>query len=418
MFAFMALLVIVSTLLPDCFYAPPKISGAMPSGVYVWQQSWNGDVVAAVAQAESFDRVYVLAAALRLSAAASSQLQVVAIPADSLRSRPGVVACLRIYPFSGDFGDARVVDAVRDAARRAVASLQAGGRVVEELHVDFDAAETQLDAYRGWLERLRADHPALRLSITALPAWLDRGAFARVVRTVDSFVLQLHSLPRPAGPGAAPSLFDAARATEDVRRAARLRSDFRVALPTYGYELIYDAGGTLRSVVAEGPAPQVPEGGSLRRVRADPREVSAFVRALERERPRVLQGIAWYRLPVPTDRMNWHRRTLERVRRGEVPEHRLRAEARRAAPSLFEIDLVNDGDDEGAPPATVEARCRAPIVALDAIHGFTFERAGEGVVQFRPLTATMSPIAPEERRTLGWVRVVGDTEVAAHVLTP
>lgn len=414
----MALVVIVATLLPDCLYAPPRTSGPFPSGVYVWQQSWTDDVVAAVAETRQFDRLYVLAAVLRLSPSSGSRVEVVSIPPAVLRSREGVIACVRIYPFNGNFAAEEVVDAVRDAAARAVNALRSGGVVVEELHIDFDAAESQLDAYRGWLDRLRADHPALRLSITALPSWLDRTAFARIVRTVDTYVLQLHSLPKSSGPGGRLEVFDIESATGAVRAAARLRGDFRIALPTYGYELIYDAGGSLRHVVAEGPVPEMPTGGSMRRIRADPVQLSSFVRSLARERPRALEGIVWYRLPVASDRLNWNAKTLEVVRAGGIPRARLQPETRRTAPGLVEIDLVNLGDDEGPPPPLVEVTGRSPIVAADAVNGFVFQRAGHDVVHFRPSTGIIPPLAPGERRTLGWVRLHGDTEVAAHVLMP
>lgn len=414
--AFIALTVIVSTLLPDCFHSPTKTSGPLTHAAFVWQQSWGDDVVSAVNGATTFDRLYVLAGVLSFSP--QPAFQSIDIPVRDLRPGAGVVACLRIHPFSGDFSEPRVVEAMRNAAGRAIATFSSQGLVVEELHVDFDAAESQLDAYRGWLDRLRADHPNLRLTITALPSWLDRAAFARVVRTVDSFVLQLHSLPKSSGPGQAPVLFDTKQSLVDIHRASRLRAGFRVALPTYGYDLIYDAGGSLRSVVAEGLTPPVPEGGVVRRVRADPRELSSFVKSLQRERPTLLEAIVWYRLPVETDRRNWHARTLETVLRGGNPEPRLRAEARRTAPGLFEVDLLNDGDDEAAMPVVVEAKAGSRIVALDAVNGFRFERIDEDVVRFTPAADMIFPVAPEERRTLGWVRLDGDKEVAAHVLSP
>lgn len=372
--------------------------------------------MAAVHGASSFDRLYVLAGVLSFSP--SPAFQAVTIPAGSLRPRTGVVACLRIYPFSGDFSEPRIVDAVRDAARRAMTTLTSQGIVVEELHVDFDAAESQLDAYRGWLDHLRADHPKVRLTITALPSWLDRAAFARVVRTVDSFVLQLHSLPKSSGPAHPPALFNPGQSLTYINRAARLRAGFRIALPTYGYELIYDAGGSLKAVVAEGRMPPVPDGGTVRRVRADPRQLSDFVRSLQEDRPALLEGIAWYRLPVATDRHNWHARTLETVLRGGSPTPRLRVETRRSAPGLFEIDLLNDGDDEIAAPGIVELKVASRVVALDAVNGFTFQRVGDDVVQFQAAGGSIIPIVPGERRTLGWVRLDGDKEVAAHVHAP
>ena len=67
-----------------------------------------------------------------------------------------------------------------------------------ELQIDFDAAESKLAGYREWLVALRSRVGTTRLVFTALPAWLRHEEFRALAQAADGFVLQVHSLERPA----------------------------------------------------------------------------------------------------------------------------------------------------------------------------------------------------------------------------
>ena len=53
------------------------------------------------------------------------------------------------------------------------------------------------------------------------------------------------------------------------------------------------------------------------------------------QRPQLMEGVIWYRLPVDTDRMNWTWSTLQQVRQGNQPPQ---------AKPEFIIDKLDDGN--------------------------------------------------------------------------
>lgn len=128
---------------------------------------------------------------------------------------------------------------------------RAAGIGVRELQVDFDCASSKLAGYGRWLAAIRCRVGVVPVTFTALPAWLDQVAFARLAARVDRYVLQVHSLDRPAGPEAPLSLCSPARARAWVERAAQLGTPFVVALPTYGYTVSFGARGQLLGLTAE-----------------------------------------------------------------------------------------------------------------------------------------------------------------------
>lgn len=403
------------------FRPPPveRTGGPLPHQAYVWQRDWSDGVHDALRRASPRLAGLVVLGAEVAWERGGPRVMRVQVDYPSLKSaRVPVGVALRVGPCRGPFdADGEPAALLIGLARSLVADAASAGVPLREFQIDFDCAESKLDGYRAWVETIRQQIAPVPLTITALPSWLDAGAFRRLARATDGFVLQVHSLDRPAGAGAPLTLCDPDAARRAVERAARVGVPFRVALPTYGYLAAFDARGEFVALAAEGPPAQCPEGGRIREVRADPAAMAELVRTWTADRPKLLEGIVWYRLPTDADVLNWRWATLASVLDGRAPSAGLRAEARTPRPGLVEIDLVNDGSADAPPAVTVSARWRkARVVAADALNGF--ERADAGPTELRlrgPADGARARLGPGDRKTIAWVRLSEGEEVETHV---
>lgn len=407
---------------------PPRAAGPLAQEAYLWQRSWDDAVRAGLRRTERrFAGVVVLAAEMDWEHGRPRVARVIPDYA-VLRENPAPVGlALRVGPYAGPFSETTMEGADVPAAR-GVADLAAellreaaeAGLTVKELQIDFDCADSKLDGYCLWINAIRRRIGSTSLVITALPSWLDRPAFKNLAEAADGFVLQVHSLERPTRFDAPLTLCDPAAARRAVEKAARLGRPFRVALATYGYFVAFNRDGQFLGLQAEGPALHWPPDVRLRVLRADPTATAELVRAWTADRPACLQGLLWYRLPIDTDALNWRWPTLAAVMDGRTPRGELRAAARRTEPGLFEIDITNNGAADEPLPAMVRVRwTQASFVAADALAGFELdEKRAEPSHQiqfrFRP-EMDLEFLAPEQRRTLGWLRLNADTEVSVDV---
>jgi len=391
-----------------------RARGVMPSEVYVWQRSWTPSLEDAIAErAEAFAELVALNAEVTWR---SKQPHVTRVALDyaALRSsgRP-VGLALRVGPFAGPFAEEdQRTRYLADLAVSLVEAAKSHGLHPAELQIDFDAAESKLDGYRVWVEAIRNRVAPMPVTITALPSWLNRAAFKRLIAAADGYVLQVHSLARPRDARAPFSLCDPTEAKRAVEKAGRLSKPFRVALPTYGYQIAFDRGGKFVGLSAEGPAKLWPEGTQLREVRADPQAMAELIARWINDRPRALTGVIWYRLPVEGDTLNWSWPTLAAVMDGQVPRPGLRVELRRPKPGLVEVDLINAGQaDHNAPVRVGLTWNSARFVAGDALQGFEL-KGKENAVEFAA-TPDSARLEAGRRRTIGWVRLDQPAEVHA-----
>jgi len=301
------------------FWRAPHVSGPLRHEVYVWQRAWTQPVRDAVSQhATNFAEVVVLKAEVSWKADGKPQLARVAVDYETLAAmhRPVGIA-LRIGPYPGPFSTNDVIASfITDTASRLVAEARTNGVALAELQIDFDCAESKLDGYRIWVEAIQQRVAPLPVTITALPSWLDSRAFNRLATVATNYVLQVHSVTRPQSFDAPFTLCDPRAASRAVERAGRIGIPFRVALPTYGYVLAFDAGGKFIGLSAEGPRPNWPTNAQLREVSSNPVELSGLVRDWTASRPEAMRGVIWYRLPVATDNRNWNWPKLEAVMSG------------------------------------------------------------------------------------------------------
>jgi hypothetical protein len=204
-------------------------------------------------------------------------------------------------------------------------------------------------------------------------------------------------------------------ANRAVERAGRIGVPFRVALPTYGYLLAFDAVGKFLGLSAEGPRPNWPTNAQLREVYSDPIELATLVRQWTASRPAALRGVIWYRLPTIVDNFNWRWPTLGAILDSRVPREVLRVSARRVESGLVEINLANEGELDVSSRLAVEVRWRnARLVAGDALRDFELadRSASAASIQTR---SQPSRIRAGESLVLGWLRFDQDCEVRCEL---
>ncbi len=365
---------------------------ALDHEAYVWQRVW------APAHATVLAASHDLLAGWRVLAAqwhpdeglVRARVDLAVLRADA---RP-VVAVLRV-----DGSTARV-DAVAlgDELERIVQAWREAGVTLAGIEIDHDAPSSQLAAYAFVLEALHARlPPGLALSITTLPAWTPEAAFAGVLARVDAAVLQLHAVDAPTL-----GLFDATRARARLEAfAAVAHVPYRIALPAYGAGLVRSADGVLVESEAT-----LARGGGRVEIEADPREVAAFLRKVERAPPRGLVGIAWFRLPLPADRRAWSLATLRAVIDSAPLAARVSASLAGQG-GARDVVVRNDGTLAASLPRTL--RIDGPCEAADALTGYVLQRS-PATLRFSR-TADAARLAAGDARTIGWVRCTTKDEV-------
>ena len=330
------------------------------------------------------------------------------------RARFPRAVALRIAPFSGPFAaeDANA-DFIAKVAGSLVEEAETHGVKIDEFQIDFDCAQKNLAGYRLWLRRLRSAIPTpVRLVITTLPAWLDEPEFASLVRDVDGYVLQVHSVPTRHESGR-DTLFDPELTRRWVAKAAKLGRPLSVALPTYRCIAGYDDAGKLLGVYMDSVPPKWPPRTTTLEFAADADAIADMVREWQTARPPELRELLWYRAPVASDARNWRWPTLAAVMTGRRPRHELRIDRDGANP--VDLALVNAGEAEESLASIVTATWRgAELEAADALSGWSVVTE-RGRAQFIPSLPSPVRLAPGAKRSIGWLRFAAPTTVEVQV---
>lgn len=404
-------LAVFATRIPGLVSGPPPSQTPLTQEAYVWQRTHTPEVRSAVERGGGkFQRLTFLAAELRWPArdwAAPPEIVRVKLDLPPADVCPAIGLALRVHAYHGSFAaDSPATRHLAALALEVIKNAETGGHRVSELQLDFDAAESQLDSYALWLAELRRMVAPVPVAFTALPSWLDHpAAFARLARSAGGFVLQVHSLALPSSPAAISPLCEPAEALRAIRRAADAEVPFRVALPTYGYEVGFDPRGRFLGIAADGSARVWPAGATVRTVRADPAALASLVSGFQRQHPAQLTGLIWYRLPVDGERLNWPWPALAAVMQGRTPGARVHLEVASspADPALLQITLRNSGDDDAlSTPAASLNWSGARRVAADALAGFSF--AAESATSARLEAPAGFRLPPGSTRPVGWLR--------------
>jgi len=394
----------------------PRAQTPLTHEVYLWQRAWTGPVREAIQQHGSN---FLSLAALQAEVSWQNnqpRLARVAIDYPVLQQAgPRIALVLRIAPYAGPFADGDPTCVwLADVAATLLTEARAHQISPMELQIDFDCAASKLEGYRLWLAAIQQRANPTPVTITALPSWLRSPAFKPLAQRATNYILQVHSLARPADYSAPFTLCDPAAAQRAVERAARIGVPFRVALPTYGYITAFDRAGQFIGLSAEGPARAWPEGARLRDVRADPLELAVLIQTWAASRPAAMRGVIWYRLPVAADTLNWRWPTLNALLQTRSPLEHIRAAPRRTAAGRVEIDLVNDGELDISPPLAVEVRWPADsgtrLMAGGAAGDFELTRSGGSSARFRA-ASQFHRVPAGDKLTVGWLRFDRDCDL-------
>ena len=397
-------------------FAPAMMAGeSLPHQAYVWQRAWTPPVCEAVAEhGNTFEEAVVLAAEV---AWINKAPQVARIGVDfptltNLHCPIGLA--LRVGPAGGLGTNRTMVDFLAGLAASLAAEARKNNVNPVELQIDFDCATAKLDDYRAWLTVVQQRLAPLPVTITVLPDWLDSPAFRPLAAMATNYVLQVHSLEKPASVDAPFSLCDTGAAERAVARAAKLGIPFRVALPTYAYIAAFNTGGKFIGISADGPRPDWPKGTQWRELPADPLAMSALVRFWNTNHPPAMQGVIWFRLPAAADNLNWRWPTLGAIIAGRVPREKFRATTRRAGPGLVEISLENTGELDISSRLAVEVRWTdARLVAGDALRDFELSEQDSAAIFQTKQKKFRLPAG--EHQVIGWLRLEKDREVQLEV---
>ena len=389
--------------------------------VYIWQRSWTQGLRQSVDEiAPAFAALDVLAAEIswRDSAPVVSHITPDWQVLQAGHQPVGLV--VRIGPNTGSWeANSAQVRIVVETCRAILDESRHHGVNPAELQLDFDAATARLSAYRALLQTVRREVRPPRLVITALPDWLSSADFGPLIRETDGYVLQVHSLEKPRTISESYALCDPPRAAEWIARAARIGHPFRIALPTYGYRLIFDAAGKFTALEAEGPARIWPASHQSRIVMADHTALALFVQRLLASPPNACEGLVWFRFPISDDELAWSWSTLHAVMQGAPPEAHLALLAEATPAGTLDLFITNQGTASAEPAAfRVEWR-EAQLLVADVLGGWQLERLDRQTLVVRPPPhGSNGLLRPGESFRLGWMRLDRPASLTATLMKP
>jgi len=385
-----------------CNRSELEVSGPLRQRGYIWQREWSGAVIDAVGEtSRRMDGMILLGSEINLTGKTPTIIRA-SIDWDAVRRQTQHCSiALRVGPFAGPIrADDSTTRTIVDVTKQLLGDARAHGVNLEEFQFDFDCARKNLGSYRTWLLALKPIVQPTRFVITVLPTWLNDSEFRKLVREVDGYVLQVHSVPISAGANS--KLSDARLSREWVRKAARFGIPFDVALPTYRCAAGYGPDGKLLSVAMDSVQPIWPPGTRVLEFGADADEIAGLVREWQKARPPQLREIIWYRVPIATDTHNWRWPTLSAVMSGRLPKHRLNILQEGENP--IDLSIFNAGEADEQLNANVTATWNAAgLTASDALAGWNM-KSENGRAIFKGTASHGLRLPPGATREIGWLR--------------
>ncbi len=399
-----------------------RVSRPLTTEAYLWQQQWREAVRDAVqTDGKEMDSLAVLVSVVTFPAQSGKdepKTQTVAVPWDLLQKlgRP-VSLVVRLGTPSAAFSAGSVNAehlALEAAVDRALEESSKAGVSVSEVQIDFDCPERKLAGYEVLMHSLKARWPQQKWSITALPSWLKSDGFKGLAQTTGSFILQVHSLKLPA-PGRGILLCEEEPAKKWAEQAASVGVPFRIALPTYRSEVLYNTSGKVLDVISEDAPNAAAHRAASRSVAvSDPEVMVRLVQHWRAEPPDHLTGLIWFRLPVKGDRRNWPMTTFLKVVRGELPVSKLEAMVKEDASGVWRVTVRVTGDGPVRWPKQVEASLPqgSTVEAADARPGYLMKARDGGVgFELSPEAAALMPEMDfQEPLYIGWLRTGRDAK--------
>lgn len=407
-----SILVIAGAVLFEC--SRDRNATPLLHEAYVWQRSWDDDVRGAVSEAgASLSGILCLAAEVTVD---GNEIMTRRIPVDhgTLRKtgRP-ITAVVRIFPSVAENGwNEQANDACEKTLREIVSGWSREHPGGIGLQIDFDCPDRHLFEFHQRLRRWKSLFPAVSFTITALPSWLGRKEFPSLAAEFPDYVLQVHSLHLPVNPGEWVGICDPAEMRAATNAAGKLGVPFRLALPTYSCLVVFDDGGGIAEVYGEDLPESLPVAAlKTMAMDSDAHLLSQMVRNWDRARPGSMNGVIWYRLPTPGDRLNWDWPVLERIISG-IPLSRGWSLHMEADPAGYHrVILRQDGSAPDDLPGVL--RIRVPggrVIGCDGLSGYVSHLpSGDGGSANEPTVFEWRLADPTRhfQKPAGWSGVIG-----------
>ncbi len=268
---------------------------------------------------------------------------------------------------------------------------QQGVKVIQ-LELDYDCASSQLGAYALWIKELRKLLPqTLALSVTALPDWLGKPGWPELQQQADQLTLQVHSVISPEQ-----GLFQAEIAKGWAQQlAAEAQKPFYIAVPSYHSALLKQEQGW--QVESEQP---LQNQSKRQELWLDALAVQSLSLWLKQQNWPLLQGIAWFRLPLPSDKRSWSYSQLQAVSSGKTLTADLKLSVQGEAP---QFELVAENHGFIAAPLPAEINLSGTLCsAADAVSGYQLHFSKDkNQLQFVVAEAE-TMLQPRQTLVLGW----------------
>lgn len=388
-------------LLSACGHETPQ-EIPLSHDAYVWQRQWTPALKEALAVAGPWVSAWHV-----LGAEIGRHGQFFPIAIDSMAvaqtGRP-VVLVVRI---NGQLSGWEP-EAITKASLALVANWRKSRLLVVGLEIDHDCATSRLPGYAKFLGQLRQTMAGqgLSLVITALPSWLGAPALLNLLGQVDEAVLQVHSVSNPRQ-----GLFDPEQAGAWVKEFSAISPvRFRVALPTYGSRIAWDAGGRVLAVESEMPMGLA--GSRTQELGVSPEAVGTFLNTWRHHILPGFTGVAWFRLPTSNDQRAWSLSTWKAVMEGRKLMPKFTAVAVPGEyTGVFDVFVTNESDLDGPVPKEIHIMSTQRCSSADALGAYYIERSQQEV-QFH--LAKPATLQAHHRSIIGWVRCP-NSEVKVNV---
>ena len=409
----------------------PGNAAPLQQSVYVWQRVWTPQVREAVASLPpDITELLPLAAEVGFPPG-EKKAQVTRVPWDFAVVKE-VSAEITIVIRIGDSGAATkwepwACEEIQALAETLVEETESQGVSVAGVQIDYDCPASRLADYRKLLTHLGEAKllQERRLSFTSLPSWLtyDFEGMKGLAEASDSFVLQVHALDLPKTANDPVIVMDPGLARVAVKRAGDLGAPFVVALPTYSSFVVFDeAADKVVDVISEDLdfSKLLPEQHLILGEAPEKEIAQLMTEWSEGSRPRLCDGVVWYRLPVEGDVLNWPTATWDLVREGVVPERKLELEFRREPQGFDRVLLRNQGQiPESQFPGTIAIRIESPATLVGADGGRWYATPGvQGAEVIFTRTSQKHDLVPLPvggEFPVGWVRKTGSSEYDAEL---
>jgi hypothetical protein len=380
---------------------------ALKTEFYVWQRAWIPETQASIVRAVEYANGFMILAGEIDVKEKHLNFSPIHIKWEALSiPRISVTLVFRIRtPVSSFLSDNKIKKVgtfLTKHFNKIIKEAHSKGVQIVGVQLDYDCPTSRLTDYRKLLTYLITHHPKWIWSITTLPTWLSHADFKKLVARLNYFVLQVYTFERPEQLGDDIAIVHTTQVYNYIKQVSNIKTPYYLALPTYGYAVIFDEYGRFVGLEAETPSHQWPPTYSIKEVMSQPAEIVPIITRLKAYHPKSMLGIVWFRLPVDGDIHNWSWSTLVAVMNGELPLITYQAEVRKSHNGLYDVWVTNakDSDYLGRIDITIkQTGCR--IVAKDTLRGFSKKVSQNGSIHI--LTGKLP--TPSEQVMVAWYNV-------------